>query len=605
LDTRAASFLIAGLIYALCCNHGIAQDYQRLAPQTLPSQGTATVAVPPAPAIKVDSRDRQLILDRLNGIRLVDEAAKIQINGAHGSGLMIDRPAILKNAAIEARLQGFIGKPLSMAAMKQIAADIEQWYRAKGRPFVDVVFPPQDISTGVLQGVVTEFRVGKIRTEGNNWFADGLLESQMNLGTGDIIRTGTLNGDIAWLNQNPFRQTTAVVEKGDTAGTSDIVLHTDDRFPLRVYASYDNTGVPEEGVNRWGLGLLWGDAFLLDQLIAYQFTSSDDFWSRPDRISVGDHEATLAAHSVSWVIPLPWRDKLIFYGLYEQDRPDLGFFLNEVGVSWQASARYDKALPSLGELTEDLQFGFDFKRTNNDFAFGEFNISSSLTDIAEIPILYTLSGRDDWGTTSLNNLAEFSPGRFNRNNTDAAFQPDFAHFGVDNASARYVYDDFTLSRVTRLPWDFSAVDRWEGQLATSNLLPSETLDDGGIDSVRGYDERTASGSLGLVGTQEFRTPAISPSQRLTGAFHDWDGGADLATGDALQFDAFWDYGFVRDNRVPPGAANGTTLISAGIGAHYTLGRFIDLRVENGWQLRRAPGETRHESRLIFSAVVGD
>jgi hemolysin activation/secretion protein len=262
----------------------------------------------------------------------------------------------------------------------------------------------------------------------------------------------------------------------------------------------------------------------------------------------------------------------------------------------------------LGDLTEDLQFGFDFKRTNNDFAFGEFNISSSLTDIAEIPVLYTLSGRDNWGSTSLTNLAEFSPGRLSRNNTDAAFQPDFAHFGVDYTSARYAYDDLTLSRVTRLPFDFSAVDRWEGQLSTSNLLPSETLDDGGIDSVRGYAERTASGSIGLVGTQEFRAPAFSPSQQLTGALHDWGAGADLATGDALQFDAFWDYGFVRDNRVPPtvpSAPSGITLMSVGGGVHYTLGRFIDFRLENGWQLRRAPGESHHESRLIFSAVVGD
>ncbi|HTT85718.1 MAG TPA: hypothetical protein VMF67_19750 [Rhizomicrobium sp.] len=62
---------------------------------------------------------------------------------------------------------------------------------------------------------------------------------------------------------------------------------------------------------------------------------------------------------------------------------------------------------------------------------------------------------------------------------------------------------------------------------------------------------------------------------------------------------------MRDNRVPPGAPNGTTLMSLGCGAHYTLGRFIDFRVENGWQLRRVPGETRHESRLVFSAVVGD
>jgi hemolysin activation/secretion protein len=123
--------------------------------------------------------------------------------------------------------------------------------------------------------------------------------------------------------------------------------------------------------------------------------------------------------------------------------------------------------------------------------------------------------------------------------------------------------------------------------------------------VRGYEERTASGSLGILASQEFRTPAFSPSGQLSGALSGLDGGAHLATGDALQFDGFFDYGYVRDNRVQVGASNGTSLMSAGCGAHYTLGRFVDFRVENGWQLLRAPNAKSTGSRLIFSAVVGD
>ena len=46
-------------------------------------------------------------------------------------------------------------------------------------------------------------------------------------------------------------------------------------------------------------------------------------------------------------------------------------------------------------------------------------------------------------------------------------------------------------------------------------------------------------------------------------------------------------------------------MSVGCGAHCTLGRFIDHRLENGWQLARAPGAQRTASELIFSAVVGD
>jgi hemolysin activation/secretion protein len=145
----------------------------------------------------------------------------------------------------------------------------------------------------------------------------------------------------------------------------------------------------------------------------------------------------------------------------------------------------------------------------------------------------------------------------------------------------------------------------QGEVSTSNLLPSETLDDGGLDSVRGYEERTVSGSMGVLASHEFRSPAFSPSGQFSNVLSNWDGGANLADGNALQFDGFFDYGTVQNNRVPKGAQIGTTLMSAGYGAHYTLGRFIDFRVENGWQLQRVPGAKRTGSELIFSAVVGD
>jgi len=69
--------------------------------------------------------------------------------------------------------------------------------------------------------------------------------------------------------------------------------------------------------------------------------------------------------------------------------------------------------------------------------------------------------------------------------------------------------------------------------------------------VRGYEERTASGSMGMLASHEFRTPALSPTGQLSGALAGWDGGADLTDGDALQFEAFWDYGYVQDNRAAP------------------------------------------------------
>ena len=89
-----------------------------------------------------------------------------------------------------------------------------------------------------------------------------------------------------------------------------------------------------------------GPGFRPDQQLSYQLTASDNFWSDPGH-------ATLAAHSVSYVAPLPWRDKINIFGSYSEARPLLGPDLGLVGISGQASFRYIMTLPKntvLGRL---------------------------------------------------------------------------------------------------------------------------------------------------------------------------------------------------------------------------------------------------------------
>lgn len=572
----------------------LAQDYSRVAPKSLPGTGSGTVVAPPAaPPAATSPKGSRSILDRLEGIRLVDQPSKIALNGAHEKGVTLaGLEALDQSSLLEHLLRTYIGHPLTQDALSQISADIENWCRGHDRPFVTVSYPAQDISTRVLQVLVTEYRLRHVIATGNQWFAGDLLTGRIRASVGEPISASQLSQDIVSLNQNPFRQTVASVELDKSSDQADIVLHTDDRFPLREYATFDNEGVPSLGVNRYGLGVLWGNAFGLDQQLSYQFTSTDDFWGRLGRVAVEPGGATMAAHSVNYEIPLPWRDSITIFGDYEQDRPQLGTTFSQLGVSWQASARYDAKLPPLWDIQEETQFGVDYKHTNNNFAFYGFNISASATEIVQFPILYSAARPDGDGQTQFSDLLVLSPGRLTSENSDTAFEPSPLHFGTPDAHARYAYSLMTLSRINRLPYDFTGILRGQVQWSTSNLLPSEQLGAGGVESVRGYDERTAAGSEGELVTAEIRTPPIAPLDKGWGAGH----------GDALQFDIFWDGGHVRNNTIAAGRP--VTLDSAGLGLHYTLNRFVDLRLENGWQLRRAPGERSRSSRVEFSVVLG-
>ena len=87
--------------------------------------------------------------------------------------------------------------------------------------------------------------------------------------------------------------------------------------------------------------------------------------------------------------------------------------------------------------------------------------------------------------------------------------------------------------------------RRTGQIAGSNLPPSEQLGLGGTETIPGYDERTANGSQGvLLASQELLSPAFSVINQLFQS--------DLR--DQAQLSGFWAYGNVTNR----GAAGTST-----------------------------------------------
>lgn len=61
----------------LFVSSALCQNYQRLAPQTLPSQSTRAIVLPPTPTVQIGPKDLQPILSRLVGLRLVNYPSRL------------------------------------------------------------------------------------------------------------------------------------------------------------------------------------------------------------------------------------------------------------------------------------------------------------------------------------------------------------------------------------------------------------------------------------------------------------------------------------------------------------------------------------------------
>jgi len=581
---RAVRHALTGALVSL---PGLAfgQAFDRIAPREPPAAPAPAVTAPAeTPASPASGA---VVLAELRGLVFLPAMTELRANGvaAGGSPIAADGLPLLNDSGFTAQIAPFIGRKLTFADLTEITRLTTAWFRTHGRPFVAVAVPPQNIGSGIVQVVASEYRLGSVTVAGNEWFSSALLQRQSGLVPGQTLTMDGLRDDLDWLNGNAFRGVTTEFQPGTAAGTTDVVLRTKDRLPFRAYAGFDNAGVPSLGRGEWNVGGNWGNAFGADQTLSYQYT----------RALSGRYDA----HAVSWSVPLPWRDTLLVFGSFANQSPVTGSVFSEKGTSGQASFRYTHPLSRIGfgpgmELTHSVQVGYDYKTSNNNLEFGGTQVFASNAAVSQFPLIYDAHLTDPYGQTTVQNQFVVSPGGMMGANNTAAFQAVVA-----GSSADYVYDRIGLTRVTALPIgglkDISWTMRAAGQVASRNLLYSEQLGAGGIDSVRGYFTDTALGSQGILISQEIRGPAFG----LTKLLHV---GGDV--GDTDQIGVFWDYGHVSQVRPAPNLINAADLSSVGIDLHVTVDRYVDLRFDIGWQLRDVPGTNRRGAFGDIAVIVG-
>ena len=526
-----------------------------------------------APALAVDSAAGDTtIVPELKGVVIVDKPKTINPAGAKGvTGLKVGGPDFLLDREFAGVVVPYLGKPFTNRKLTELQRDIIVFCRKKDHPVVDVLFEEQEIVDGVIQITVLDGKLGKvaIRNEGEQWFKDKFILSNIRLHEGDSLVESKLVEDINWLNRNPFREVDIKLRQGEV-GRVDLDVEVRDQRPFRPYLGYEDSLTRILGDHLFFVGFNWGNAFGWDHQLNYQFSTDIGF----------QH---IRSHSGSYVIPLPWRHTVTIFGSYTDVNPDiskLGFpGVTQKGSSYQTSLRYTVPLPKLWKIEHDIAVGADFKRSDNNLEFGGTNVFSRPAEIVQFNAGYRGSAADPYGKTTMSAQAYVSPGGFTGVNNNTNFNSV-----RQGAVADYYYVRLDAERQTRLPWDFTLVGKGTFQFSDANLLPSEQMGLGGYSTIRGYEERLANGDEGYILNAEVWTPVIKTGNLL--GKPEWK--------DTLQFLAFYDYGSVKFNTVTPGSSNANSnLSSVGGGLRYSVSRNFSLRFDYGIQLTERELSSRH------------
>ena len=553
------------------------QSFQPIAPKLPPKPAPGRVVNEEEGKTLGGHGDSEVLVDKLKGVFLLSDPKQVKKSGVKSERIVEPGDiALARTRGFDATVQSYIDQPVSMKSLAELTRSIVAYFRDHDRPVVNVFVPEQNITSGYIQIVVVISKVEKVDATGAKWFNNDYLRAQVDLRAGEPISGRQLASDLSWINRNPFLQSDVLMAPGDAPGTTDLLLRTQDRLPLRVYAGYEDSGNEFTGDQRILTGFNYGNLFGVGQQLSYQFTT-------------GTNVNKFTAHSGTYVIPLPWKHQLTFFGSYANSFANLGPDLSTGGVNWQVSGRYEIPLPGTDKFTESVTGGFDYKRSNNDLIFNVATISNVFTDVDQFVLSYNATYQDDFGGSSLSATGFYSPGGLTNNNDNTDYQATRA-----GSRSNYEYGQFTFNRVTRLPYEFTLTTRAEYQISGANLLPSEQLGLGGYATVRGYEEREVNGDDGFLLSTELATPPVSIGEAL----------GIKAVKDQLQFLGFIDYGGTSLHHVTEADVNpNTNLLGIGPGFRYVINPYVSIRFDYGFQMIDTGFDGRHNSRAHLGVLV--
>ena len=543
-------------------------------------------AMPKMPEQVDDSRQDDVIIERVKGVVLVGgrddllRASELDdIEGLQTRGLFIPGGEKKLGKKLEPI---YYNQPLTRRTLTDLKVAISKYFKDQHFPLVVVEVPEQDITSGVIQLVVIEGRLGELKIEGNEYTSSKRLENYMRLKPNQEIDENVLIQDLQFINRNPFRRADVIYAPGEEVGTTNVTLKLKERRPLRFYFGAENSGVATTSRERWLTGFNWGNAFWLDHVLAYQFTSSYDV-------------KEFHAHTAQYIAPLPWHHVLNIYGGYARVDPNLPdqtetiFVTGNVGRSYQVSARYSIPLPGNRYLLHDFTFGYDWKRTNNNITFSlqQLNFGDNV-NISQFVVGYTGNYERNKYRLDFDTDLVWSPGKMMSDQS----QEDYESLrpGADND---WVYWRGSFVYLQRLPYAFSLSLMARGQYTYQNLLPSEQFVLGGYDTVRGYDQRQVNTDNGVLLSGELRSPAFNVLKYIKRT----------KAQDAMQFLIFCDYGYGRDHDGIPGIPKNEWLMGVGPGFRYTVDPYLTARVDIGWKIHNEAEFRGGGSEVHFSVVA--
>lgn len=501
----------------------------------------------------------------------------------------IEGNTLLHPDEIEAVVVPFTGKQRTYRDVQGAIDALGARYRSEGYSVVWVIAPEQDLEDGVVTLQVIEARTGKVTIAGNQFFSDANIRSSLpSLQEGVSPKIRDLSANVQLTNENPAKQVDVVLRPGEDPAVVDATVDVIDVRPLKFFLTFDNTGNPQTGDYRLGVGVQHANLFNRDHIGTLSYVTSPE---NPSQVSL---------YSGSYRLPLYSRgDSIDFIAAYSDvsigTTPTVAGPLTFTGQGTVFSVRYNQLLQRRGEYSHQIVYGIDYRAFNNECAlgdFGEAGCGPSAVDVTTTPISVAYSG----------NLAK--PGRIfdfymalSRNLpwADKGGESDFnaarpSPTGRDGAPSDYTILRFGASTVRAFENNWQVRAAVNAQYSPDALISGEQFGITGATSVRGFLEREIVRDTGYVANFELYSP------NLAGRLIPGEGN--------LRGLLFFDFAGAADEPLDGEAERSLTVGSLGAGFRWNIHRNFNLRFDLARVVNGGGSQRSGDLHGHFSLFVG-
>ncbi|MFD1788315.1 ShlB/FhaC/HecB family hemolysin secretion/activation protein [Sphingomonas floccifaciens] len=516
----------------------------------------------------------------LRAVVLLNQSEALRDAGSLSDGVVVSDVPAVDPVATTTALRKFLGKPLSRQLIARIEAEIARQSRVAGRPFVSLSVPEQEITTGVLQLRVTEFRIGSVEVRGLSPRMAASVKRRVRADLDSPVNSRDLGEDVDWLNRDPFTPVSVQFAPAAQAGKTALTLVSRPPEPVRVYAGWSNTGAESTGLDRIFVGALAKLPLLPGAYASYQLTGSDDAWFRK-RDFLPEQPRYRAQGGRVYIPTVPRQNiEATVSDALTNQVINRDFSVRQ--RTTEVTLAYRSALSVLGlpSGSGDVVVGLETKRQHRVVFFGSQVAIDASADIWQALVGWSKQWQSATGSLSVTANVHASPG-----NPGSAASNRLAEFtNGRTADDRYAYGTLDVSGVKQLPARLTYVGQLSVQYAISALPLPAQLGLGGEGLVRGYTPDEGAFDRGVVTRNELRLPALAIPRNA---------GASLSP-----------YVFVDAARGIDNATHrAATVASAGLGGDYRVGDTLSLSANSAWALRDGARTQAGEWRAQLRATL--